>query len=256
MLPLAWLRGGHGAAIGSVRGTYAWVGGCGSGEPQPRGEWSLQVPSPGRRDGGAVPLSGRAQASPQPEKQHLRSPGQSRSSAQWLGQAAVLLWARFRGQRPGLAGGEARLGARYAAGLAPQRPRLPHRAMGGCGPVGLSCGILSPAWGHPGCLTWLGAHAVGAAAVGAALLPGAAHGVVVAAHPAARPAGAAGAGAVAWALCRGRCSVRPCAQGVGLAPGAPDTGTVPRPHPTRRPVPMLASLGGSRRYLWWGGGRS
>lgn len=110
--------------------------------------------------------------------------------------------------------------------------------------MGLSRGTLSPAWGHRGRLTWLGTHAVGAAAAGATLLSRAARGVIVAARPAALPAGTAGARAVAWALCRGRCSMQPCAQGAGLVPGAPDTGTGPRPQPSRRPVPTLASLGG------------
>lgn len=59
------------------------------------------------RAGRAVPVSGGVQANPQPEKQHLCSPGQSRSSVQWLGQATALCWARFRGQNPGLAGGKA-----------------------------------------------------------------------------------------------------------------------------------------------------
>lgn len=82
-------------------------------------------------------MSGGVQASPQPEKQHLRFPGQSRSSAQRLGQAAVLLWACFRGQMPGLAGGDGKLGARRGASLTPWCPPLPHRAMGGwhCQPV-------------------------------------------------------------------------------------------------------------------------
>lgn len=59
------------------------------------------------RAGRAVPVSGGVQANPQPEKQHLCSPGQSRSSVQRLGQAAAPRWARFRGQNPRLAAGKA-----------------------------------------------------------------------------------------------------------------------------------------------------
>lgn len=77
---------------GQCWGCTCLGGGCRSGKPRAQG-----------KDGAAVPVSGRAQASPQPEKQHLRFPGQSRSSAQRLEQVAALLRARFRGQTPGLA---------------------------------------------------------------------------------------------------------------------------------------------------------
>lgn len=77
----------------------------------PGGSWASTTTLVGwtwglERAGRAVPVSGGVQASPQPEKQHLCSPGQSRSSVQRLGQAAALLWARFRGQNPGLAAGK------------------------------------------------------------------------------------------------------------------------------------------------------
>lgn len=173
-------------------------------------------------------------------------------------------WGRQRcsSGRASVGRGRVWLEKRGGLGLSMQ-PAWPHSARGfpterwgAVDPGGLSRGILSPAWGHPVCLTWLGVHAAGAAAAGATLLPGAARGVIVAAHPTPRRAGTAGAGAVARALCRGRCSVRPRAQGAGFAPKAPDTGTSPHPHPTHRLVPALVSLVGSRRYLWWGGGRS
>lgn len=150
---------------------------------------------------------------------------------------------------------------------APPAPPCPCTAMGGCGPVGLPHGICSPGSGrdssaghHPSpcpagcprcprgprgrCLTWLCGQAACAAAVGAALLRRAAGGVVAAARPAARPAGA-GTGAVAWALCRGRRSVHgvPGSGGPLGTPPAPAAGSPP--HPIARVWP----------YLWRGGGR-
>lgn len=151
-------QGRKSCATTNAAAGWPW-GGCRAAMGQPwavmgehipgRGDVGLASPSPRGRDGGAVPVSGGAQASPQPEKQHLRSPGQSRSSAQRLGQAAVLLWARFRGQRPGLAGEEGRLGAQHAAGLAPQRPWLSHGAMGRCGPGGTVPWHPQPSMGTP-----------------------------------------------------------------------------------------------------------
>lgn len=215
------------------------------------------------RGSGGVPVCGEVQARPQPEKQHLWSPGQSLSSAQWLGHAAVPRRAGFRGQRPGLAAGGQRLREPAAA----PAPLCPRTAMGGCGPMGLPHGISSPGSGRDGsgghhpspcpagcprcprgprgrCLTWLCGQAACAAAVGAALLRRAAGGVVAAARPAARPAGA-GTGAVAWALCGGRRSVHgvPGSGGPLGTPPAPAAGSPPHPIPCVWP------------YLWRGGGR-
>lgn len=182
-----------GAAVGWLWGSCGQCRGCTclGREMQVWRAW------PHRRDGGAVPVSGGTQASPQPEKQHLRLPGQSRSSAQRLGQAAALLRACFHGQKPGLAGGEGRLGLGVELAWHHGTCISPTEQWQG--------GTASPAWGHPGHLTWLGTHAAGTAATGAALLPGAACRVVAAAHPAALPTGADSTGAVARVLCRGRC---------------------------------------------------
>lgn len=222
------LWGSHGQCWGCT----CLGGGCRSGKRRPQG-----------RDGAAVPVSGRAQASPQPEKQHLWFPGQSRSSTQWLEQVAALLRARFRGQKPGLAGEGAGLGL----GVEPilhHSTRIAPTERG----EGADTWHHEPITGTPGCLTWLGRYAAGAAAADAALLPRAAHGVVAAAHPAAGPSDAARAGAVARILCGGRCSVWP------------DARRGHRPPPASHPSPIALSRDGtsrgSRRYLWWGGGRS
>lgn len=74
------------------------------------------------RGSGGVPVCGEVQARPQPEKQHLWSPGQSLSSAQRLGHAAVPRRARFRGQRPGLAAGGQRLREQLGTRCPPSTP--------------------------------------------------------------------------------------------------------------------------------------
>lgn len=129
---------------------------------------------------------------------------------------------------------QGKLRAWRAASLAP----LPTAPLQGCRPLGLSQGILSLAWGSPGHLTWLSEHAAGAAAAGAALLPRVACGVVVTSRPTARPDGTASTGAVAWALCRGECSVQPCPREQGSLQGHQHI-----PHPTHSPILALASLG-------------
>lgn len=61
-------------------------------------------------------MYGVVQVSPQPEKQHFWSPGQSLSSVHRLGQAASRR-ARFRGQRPDLAGEDRGLRVQLRASL-------------------------------------------------------------------------------------------------------------------------------------------
>ena len=251
--PLEWLRDGHRVAVGWPR---AVLGACMPGRGDvglvSTGARAAEPAGAQQREKGwrAVPACGVAQASPQPEKQHLRSPGQSRSSAQRLGQAAALRWARFRGQRPGLAGGEGRLGVQPARphstcgsptegwgvrthGAAPwhrcpgagtpRPPYLARRASSGRSSRGCS---TSP-WGCTPCRCDSSARS----------------------SPCwhCRCGGSSPGSLQREMLCAATCSGR------GLTPGAPDMVTSPHPHPTHHPVPTLASLGG---YLWWGGGRS
>lgn len=105
------------------------------------------VPAGGRRAGG-VPVCGEVQARPQPEKQHLRSPGQSLSSAQRLGHAAAPRRARFRGQRPGLAGGGQRLRERLGARWPPST-RVSPRSDGGLWTRGSATRLFQPSARQP-----------------------------------------------------------------------------------------------------------